>query len=484
MIYAGASLPPGATLEADLCVIGSGAGGGPVATLAAEAGLRVVVLEAGRFLTPADFSQREEDMFPRLYWEAGGRTTADRSVKVHQGLGVGGSTLHNLNLCKRVPVSLRDRWTRDRGLEHLPSATWDLLYAEVEALLAVQDIPVETWNRHNHLLAAGAEALGWRWAGLRHNRTGCVGSGYCELGCAWDAKNNSAKVFLPRAVAAGAEVYARVQAVRIHHDGRRVAGVGAVVLDPERATPLHGITVLAPRVCLAASATGTPALLDRSGVPDPSRTTGRQLHLHPAAIVAGVFADPVDAWRGAPQTVEVTEHLDLDREDAGRVWIVPAFAHPVGTASFVPGWGAPHRDRMLQYRHLAAFTAMIHDQTPGIVRPRGDLGLAIDYTPDAADLAELDRGVEACAALLRAAGATEILLPSRPYELTAVHPTASVPMGDDPARAAVGSDGKHHHLDGLWIADGSLFPTSTGGPPQLTIYALGLHVGRKLVAAG
>lgn len=484
MIHEGGRLPPGARLEADLCVIGSGAGGATVAAIAAEAGLRVVLLEAGAFLTPADFTQREEQMFPQLFWEGGARTTTDRSVKLHQGRGVGGSTLHNLNLCKRVPAGLRARWGTERHLGHLDAATWDLLYAEVEDLLAVSDIPPATWNRHNQLLAAGAEALGWRWSGLRHNRTGCVGSGFCELGCAWDAKNNAAKVFVPRAVRAGAELFTRVQAVRVHHDGQRVSGVGAVVLDPVAATPRFGITVQAPRVCLAGSATGTAALLDRSGVPDPSGTTGNHLHVHPAAVVAGVFADPVEAWRGTPQAVEVTEHLDVEDPAGGRIWIVPAFAHPVGTASLVPGWGAPHRARMVQYRHLAAFTAMLHDHAAGRVRARGDLGLRVDYTPDAADRAELARGVEACADLLRAAGATEVLLPPDPLDLTAVHPTGSVPMGDDPGRAAVGSDGHHHHVAGLWIADGSLFPTSTGGPPQLTIYALGLHVGRKLVAAG
>ena len=134
MIFDANKLPQPLRLRADLCVIGSGAGGAMAAMVAAEAGLSVIVLEAGEFLTPADMTQREEEMFPRLYWDGGGRTTDDRAVKIHQGKGVGGSTLHNLNLCKRIPRSIRDRWVRDRGLSHLSAETWDKLYDEVETL--------------------------------------------------------------------------------------------------------------------------------------------------------------------------------------------------------------------------------------------------------------------------------------------------------------------------------------------------------------
>ena len=98
------------TIQADLCVVGSGPGGAMAAAIAAEAGLKVVVLETGALVTPGQMNQREADMFPKLLWEAGGRMTADRAIRIHQGHGVGGSSLHNLNLCKRVPASMRARW--------------------------------------------------------------------------------------------------------------------------------------------------------------------------------------------------------------------------------------------------------------------------------------------------------------------------------------------------------------------------------------
>jgi choline dehydrogenase-like flavoprotein len=501
MIFDASALPLPLRLKADLVIVGSGAGGAMVAMVAAEAGLSVIVLEAGEYLTPADMTQREEDMLPRLYWDAAGRTTADRAVKIHQGRGVGGSTLHNLNLCKRIPLSIRARWAAERRLEHLPAQAWDALYDEVERLLEVSTVPRDRWNRHNLLLEAGCRALGWAGGGLSHNRTGCIGSGFCELGCSYDGKNNAAKVLIPRAVKAGAQVITRCQAVRVLHDGSAVRGVEARALEAGTNEPIGDVFVQATRVCLSGSATATPAILLRSRVPDPGGETGEHLRVHPAVVVAGDFDEPVRAWDGIPQTYECTEHLQLDRDDGHRVWIVPAFAHPVGTAALVPGHGAPHRDLMRRYEHLGVLTAMIHDRTRGRVRPDGDRGLSIDYWPDADDRCELMHGLRACVQLLFAAGARRVVVPSHParifergaslseldtmelapgsMDLTAVHPMASVPMGDD-ATAAVDSEGRHHHLRGLWVADGSLFPSSIGVPPQLSIYALGLHVGRAI----
>ena len=140
-------------LQSDICVVGSGAGGAMVAMVAAEAGLRVLVLEAGEFLTPDDMTQREEAMLPRLYWDAAGRTTDDRRIRVHQGKGVGGSTLHNLNLCKRIPEPLLRQWAAQRALGGvLDTRKWDALYTEVEAMLEVSEVPRDRWD---------PELIGW-----------------------------------------------------------------------------------------------------------------------------------------------------------------------------------------------------------------------------------------------------------------------------------------------------------------------------------
>jgi choline dehydrogenase-like flavoprotein len=519
VIHDASTLPLPLRLRADLCVVGSGAGGSAAAMAAAEAGLSVLVVEGGAYVPPSAMTQREEQMLPQLLQEHAGRTTRDRAVRIHQGRCLGGSTVHNTNLCRRIPPQILREWQRTRGLTHLTPGVWNSLYAEVEAALGVAPIPEAQWNRHNRLLAEAARALGWRWNGLSHNRTGCIGSGFCELGCAYDAKNNAAKILVPRAIRAGAEFLTCCQAVRVLHDGRRASGVEGVVLDPRSREPLGTVRVDAERVCVAGSATATPALLLRSRVPDPSQRTGRSLRIHPAVVAAGVFDEAVRAWEGIPQSVECTEFLDFDAAHpeptlppgsspppGSRTWILSAFAHPVGTATMVPGTGAEHMRNMRSYAHLAVVTALLHDRSEGRVRPRGELGLSIDYWPDEADRRELILGLRACVDLLFAAGARRVLLPTDPpmelsphdergvvdrlelrpglMDLNAVHPMGTVPMGDDPRSAPVDSRGCHHRLAGLWVADGSLFPSSIGGPPQLSIYALGLHVGRAIAAAG
>lgn len=502
MIYDASTFALPVALETDLLVVGAGAGGLAAAMTAAEAKVKTLVLEGGPHVAPREMTQREEEMLPLLLQESGNRTTRDRAVKLLQGRGVGGSTLHNQNLVKRIPEAMRARWAREVGTSHLPPERWDALYQELEGLLGVTPVPRELWNRHNLLLEQACQALGWRGGGLAHNRTGCLGSGFCELGCRYDAKNNGPKVLLPRLLAAGGQVVTHCVATRLLVERGAARGVEAVVVEPRTRRVLGRLTVKAQRVCVAASATGTAALLLRSGVPDPSGKTGRTLRIHPAVIAAGDFEAPVRAWEGLPQAFECTEHLHLDDDTQHRVWLLPSFAHPVGVATLVPGAGAAHRALMERYAHLGVFAAMIHDLSAGQVHPKGEADLAIDYWPDAPDRAELAFGLWAATKLLFAAGAQRVLIPTRvpqvlrpgddleplktlPVEkgevdLVAVHPMASVPMGDDPKAAPVGSDGKHHHLENLWVADGSLFPSSIGVPPQLSIYAMGRHVGQKL----
>ncbi len=518
MIYDASTFDLPTRIKADLCIVGSGAGGSAAAAMAAEAGLDVVVLEAGAFVPPSVMNQREKDMLPELLYANGSQTTADRGCTIIQGRALGGSTVHNINLCKRIPGPILDEWHRRRRLDHLHPDQWDKLYAEVEELISVSKIAPARRSRHNRLLEKGVEKLGWRGGGLSHNRTGCIGSGFCELGCAYDAKNNAVKVFVPRAVKAGAQFLTHCRAIVVKHDGGQVRGVHAAVLDPHTRQPLGTVRIEAPRVCLSASATGTPALLLRSDVPDPSGETGNHLHVHPALVAAGEFDQPVRAWKGIPQSYECTQFLDFDAAhppasaDAAakaradqpglRTWLITAFAHPVSTATMLPGWGHAHRQLMERYDHLAVFTGMIHDRTAGRVRPDGDLGVQIDYWPNQHDRRELTFGLARAAELLFAAGARRVFVPTRPVrtfepgdslapletlqlepglmDITAVHPMSSVPMGDDPDKAAVDSRGKHHHVEGLWIADGSLFPSSIGVPPQLSIYSMGLHVGRAI----
>lgn len=339
---------------------------------------------------------------------------------------------------------------------------------------------------------------------LKHNRVGCQQSGFCELGCAYDAKQNAAKVFIPEGVAAGGRVYADARVQRIYVERGQVKGVRGVFLDAAGNEKVS-FTIEAPIVVLAASATASASLAIASGIVDPYEQLGRGLRMHPGAVVSGLFGEPIDGHHGIPQSYECTEHLSFEEGSDKRIWIIPAFAHPIGTASTLPGFGAAHMKSMRNYRNIAVLTAMLHDESSGRVTANGAGRPVLDYKMNEGDRSALAKGLVACARIMFAAGAKEVTIPAippvtvrsvteldaldtsfvRPHSvpLSAVHPMGTMRMGDDPKRSVVTSRGEHHQQKGLFVADGSLFPTSIGGPPQISIYTFGLHVSRAVIEA-
>lgn len=486
--------------RADVVVVGSGAGGSMAALELARAGHDVLVVEMGEAHPPERFTQREEEMIPRLFQDSGARTTVDMSVQVVQGKGLGGSTVHNLNLCKRVPDALLDRWADQQLLPDLPARLGEACDA-VEAMLEVTEVTEGQINRHNALFRQGCRALGLHQGRLRHNRKGCVGSGFCELGCAYDAKQNAARIVLPAAAALGARMWTRARVDRIDHRFGRVTGVRGVRHDSQGRP--HRFRVEARAVVLAASATASTALVLASGLQDRWRQAGAGLHLHPAATVAAVFPEPVEAWRGIPQSIESTELLDPVVPNR-RVWLVPVFGHPATAAGMIPGTGAPLMEWLSQYRYLAASSPMLHDHGSGRVGATRDGRPLLHYRLDPSDGRALAQGMAMAARIWLAAGARRVLVPmARPLvvdslaeadalasivprradpPLAAVHPMGGLRMGGDPRLGACDGFGRYHAARGLWVADGSLMPSSTGGPPQVTIYALGRMVGQSVAS--
>ena len=490
-------------LDVGAVVVGTGAGGSIALRELARAGIDVVGIEEGGYHTAADFNQREEQMLALLFQDMAGRTTDDLAIRILQGRGVGGSTIHNTNLCKRIPDAILTSWSEQFGLHDLRPEAFAPSFERIEAELGVSEIPASDRNANNEVLRIGTEKLGWRGGPLQHNRMGCQRSGFCELGCAYDAKQNALKVVLPQAVAAGARLYADVKATRITLDHGRASGIEGVALGQDGET-IANVRIRARIVVLSGSATGSAALALASGLPDPHDQLGRGLHIHPAAVVAGVFDRVLASYDGIPQSYECTEHLSFEPGSDRRVWIVPAFAHPIATASTLPGFGAAHMRAMRDYGKLAVLTALVHDETEGQVL-LGDAGRPqIRYTLGESDRTQLAKGLVASARILFAAGAKEVVVPAvfpirmrsvreldrldpsfvRPHNLplSAVHPMGSMRLGSDPRRSVVDPTGEHHHVRGLFVADGSLFPTSIGGPPQIGIYALALHLSRHIIA--
>jgi choline dehydrogenase-like flavoprotein len=101
---------------------------------------------------------------------------------------------------------------------------------------------------------------------------------------------------------------------------------------------------------------------------------------------------------------------------------------------------------------------------------------ATTVMPVHASGASFDRWLDA-----RAAIATLALAPLVAPVVSA-HVMGGCPIGPDVRRAAVDPSGRYHHLDNLYVLDGSLFPTSIGANPQLSIYAIAAKLASGLVA--
>ncbi len=142
--------------------------------------------------------------------------------------------------------------------------------------------------------------------------------------------------------------------------------------------------------------------------------------MHPGAVVAGRFERKITGWRGIPQSYECTEHLSFEPGSDKRVWIVPAFAHPIGAAAALPGFGASHMAAMRSYPNLAVLTAMLHDETSGHVLAGDDGRPVLRDVMNERDRAQLARGLAACARLLLAAGAVEVTIPAIPPQRDAI----------------------------------------------------------------
>jgi choline dehydrogenase-like flavoprotein len=490
--------------SADVCVVGSGAGGAVAAALLAEGGRSVVLLEKGPYSRSEDFTQREDEMLPRLFEEAGMRQTQDGGHVILQGRGVGGSTVHNLCYAFRTPEPILRLWREEHGLAELTLTALLPSFERVERSLDVKPIREDELNSLNRLLREGSRKLGWSGLVARHNRTGCVKAGYCILGCSYDAKQSMLLTYVPRADAAGARIYAGAQVERIEVPGSGVRRVLGRVVDAT-GEARGSLEVRARVVVLAAGAVGSPDLLLRSGIGSRLHV-GQHLHLHPSVMAAGIWDEPLHAYRGIPQSYYVDEFIDLERDPRSGFVLMPISGFPVLTAVNMPGFGRDHFALMRDYAKTGGVLALLHDRSEGSVESGDSLARPrIRYALDAGDRAQLTRGLRCCVELLFASGAARVVVPYAPeplvlergeslaeldrrevregaIPLASTHPQSTCRMGVDASTSVVDAVGQCHDARGLFVADMSVFPTSLGAPPQITTAALADRTAHAILA--
>jgi GMC oxidoreductase len=480
-------------VTADVVVVGSGAGGAMVARTLARAGLDVVVLEEGRRWTVEEFRTTHPiERYAGLYRGAGATFALGRpSVVLPIGRAVGGTTVVNSGTCFRPPDAVQRRWRDEFGLGLADPDRLAAQLDEVERTLQVAPVPLQIMGRNGRLLLDAADTLGWSAAPIPRNAPGCDACCQCAIGCPSNAKAGVHLNALPQACAAGARIISEARVERVLHQHGRARGVRA------RRPDGTALDVLADTVVVASGTTETPGLLRRSGLGAHPRL-GRNLALHPAATLAGRFEDDVYAWHGVLQSAAVHEFHESDGV------LIEATSTPPGMGSIVyPGYGAELLGWLDQAHHIAMFGAMVADQGVGsVLSARGET--LVRYTIARDDIAKLHVGLEAMGRLLFAAGAVEVLagLPGaatvrslaelqdvlsrtdpRNLHLSAFHPTGTAAAGSDSQRCPVDETGRLRGVDGVWVADASVLPSSPEVNPQVSIMAMALAVADEVVAA-
>jgi choline dehydrogenase-like flavoprotein len=494
--------PRGEGEECDVVIVGSGAGGAVAAAELAAAGLDVIVLEAGSHYDRDSYPADHLDAIAELYRD-GGLTIAEGRppIPVPVAKVVGGTTVINSGTCFRAPEPVLADW-RDRfGIAWAGEMAAD--YAEAEQTLRVTQLDPETMGRNGQLAMEGAAAIGAGGAPIHRNAGNCSQCSSCPFGCEIDAKRGMHVSYLPRAVAAGARIRAGVEAERVIVEDGRAVGVECAVVSGMRKEVRSGgsgrrpFTVRARRAVIAAGGSfGTPELLLRSGL--GGRQVGRNLHIHPACWVGARYDEEVRGWDGVMQSYYVDEW-----ERTG-ILLEATFTPLAFGGAWLLGAGESHQRAMLDFGHVGSIGVHLNDKSSGRVGLGAEGSLRARYKLTKSDADRLAFGIARAAEIHFAAGATEVypniarvgvLRPGdlatfeatnfKPAELRleAFHPMGTARIAADPSQGVCAIDGSVNGTQNLYVADGSLFPTSVGVNPMMTIIAFAKQVARGIATA-
>jgi choline dehydrogenase-like flavoprotein len=509
-----------ATEEVDFAIVGTGAGGGTLACKLAEAGFSVVAFEAGPFWRPLeDFVSDERDQ-GGLYWTdpriTGGADPVELGAN-NSGRGVGGSTVHYTMIALRWrPEWFKCKSTLGYGRDW--PISFDELepyYEEAEEALKISGPISYPWGKRRKrypyrahpvnaaglVLARGCEAIGVKWSPLplatlsapRGMAHPCVYRGFCAYGCSTNAKQSVLVTFIPRALKAGAEIrdLAMVGRIEMGKDGRATGltyhRAGSWRHQKARNVVVAGYAIETPRLLLNSKCSQFP-----DGLANESGLVGTHVMIHSGPGVWGVMDEEVRCYK-APPCMAVTEHWNYDDGDKKDFRGAYAFMSqgplPVGWAQATAinrgMWGMALRQEMTRYNHIAGLR-IVGETEPQrhnrveVADEKDKYGLSIPrmtfcYSENDRRLIEHSKG--SMRAVLEGAGAKELW-----EDVDTSHLMGGCRMGDDPEDSVVNRDGRSWSIPNLWVCDGSLFPTSGGVNPSLTIQALACRMGDRIAA--
>lgn len=505
--------------EVDFAIVGTGAGGGTLACKLAEAGFSVVALDAGTYFRPLEDFASDEHSQSKLYWTDERICDGENPLQMgsnNSGKAVGGSTVH----FAMVSLRFRPEWFKSRTLLGY-GTDWPLdwremwrYYAEVENALKIAGPVSYPWgpkrprypyrahqmNAAARVLAQGCEALGYDWAETplatvsapRGESPPCVYRGFCTLGCSTNAKQSVLITWLPRALAAGAEIRDLAMVGRIETNDTRATGVhylrsGRWRFQKARNVVVAGYAIETPRLLLMSANSRFP-----QGLANSSGLLGKYLTVQGNQAVWGQMDDEIRSYKGPP-SLALTEHWNY--EDRGKdffggyCWMSQG-ALPMlwsGTLAGSRGlWGDALVSEMGRYNHSVGLK-VVSEYMP---QERNCVTLADETDQYGLPIARVTyswcdndkrmnrHALDQMRMSLAASGARELW----DQEDDTCHLNGTARMGSDPATSVVDADCRSWDIPNLWICDGSVFPTVGGVNPSLTIQAIACRTADRMAA--
>jgi choline dehydrogenase-like flavoprotein len=506
------------TLSTDICIIGSGAGGGILAYSLAK-NHDVLVLERGPYVEPRFFVEDELHQLGTLYDGGMLQLSEDYRFSVLQGNCVGGSTTVNNGICFNPPPDVLARWNDPAGQD----AALNLAQLEASTQWVRKFLRVHQLAGQHHKAAAlirpTLDQQGARWglsspeafeaniavdanlphhAGTAHHDRQCFGCGYCNIGCGFGKKFSMLDTALPWGQEKfGADrlgILAECEVERIRtRSGRpeKALGVRARLSDGRQ------VTINAEKVIVAAGAIGSSYLLLRSGI-GRQLPVGRGLAFNMMTPVFAEFPQPLDSYDGV-QMGHFVRHATND-------FIIETwFSPPVGLATAMPGWFGDHYQNMRRAGYMAAFGMVVGTQNNGRVTQAITGGAGFKYVPAQADLQRLGHGLRTLAEVLLEAGASRVMLNTwdnfnytdrttleridrvaadpAAITLASAHPQGGNAISYNRKLGVVDSDFRVHGFENLYVCDASVFPGSIQVNPQLTVMSLARYAASRIAQA-
>jgi choline dehydrogenase-like flavoprotein len=488
----------GHTLEvqADVAIVGAGAGGSALAATLCEAGLRVAVFEEGRHFDPEDFRADTAWAFKNLYQARGTRSLRGNAViPMPGGRGVGGSTLINSAICFRCPDSILEQW-HSEGCDGITVERFGRYFDRIWKTLGVSVNPVEVQRNNNLIFRQGAEALGLNGAFLPRSAPGCVGCGICQYGCPTGGKSSADRTFLKDALATGnLGVYADCRIRSCDTQGDRVIALRGKTLEPDQHQPVADIVVRAETFVVCGGPVGSPLFLLANGLADNTHC-GQHLVVHPASGQLARFEQEIRPWSG------VTQGYYVDAWEEGFLLQTYTMTPDQYFLLLQTPLGDPTNEIMANLAHMASAGVLVHDEDSGGRVRHTPAGPDLYYHLGDGDRRRILAGLELCAEVFFAAGARTVfpgrlgqggctdmaqvraaLTPDTPASqlpLYASHPMGTCRMGASPDTSVVDPTGKVWGWSNLRVADASVFPSSLGVNPQVTTMAMAMMIGEDL----